>query len=446
VADWGDGTANWTFGELALMYNCPRAATVRCGGGGGGGGAVLWRVDRRTFRGVVAHAAREQHAKLKRALRRGLLEGLTEQQLDRVADAATVVRFGPGEQVIRKGEAGEVFFIIDEGAVLCRNLGGDQADNLLQAGDYFGERALLTSEPRAADVFAEGLAGCTLVALHRDDFTSLLGHLRELLEHNVGMRLLLCMPVLAALSDDDRTALFGSLRVASFASGAAILPAGSVPSEFYIVKEGTVRVVAGGAPAAGAAAGDGGDGVGSGGSGGGGGGGGGGESTPLLVPPPPGGGSPSHARGSRQQPVALLQPGHFFAPRELAALEPVACSYVAEAAPAVPASAAAVAATPAGGDTVDPSATRPPHAPAAAAVQCFVTDRATYMRLLAPYVTAPAAEAPPAAPAASAATRSRTGSSSSSSHGSSRPSSAAASPPPVGEPTSARLPDRKSVG
>ena len=419
VADWGDGTANWTFGELALMYNCPRAATVRCGGGGGGGGAVLWRVDRRTFRGVVAHAAREQHAKLKRALRRGLLEGLTEAQLDRVADAATVVRYGAGEQIIRKGEAGEVFFIIDEGAVLCRNLGGGQADNLLQAGDYFGERALLTCEPRAADVFAEGPAGCTLVALHRDDFTALLGHLRELLEHNVGMRLLLCMPTLAALSDDDRTALFGSLRVASFASGQAILAAGSVPTELFIVKEGCVRVVP---AAAGAAVAGGGSSDGAGEC----------ESNLLLAPPPAGGGSPGHQRAQQQQPppLQLLQPGHFFPPRELAALEPVACSYFAEA--AQPSRGAST-----DGDNDDPSSAArqlppPPPSTAAAAVQCFVTDRATYMRLVAPYIAAQE-------PAPAARSRRRGSSSSSSSKGgatssaSSRPASAASpsSEPPA---------------
>lgn len=37
-----------TFGELSLMYNSPRAATVRCEKAG-----VLWALDRRTFRAIL---------------------------------------------------------------------------------------------------------------------------------------------------------------------------------------------------------------------------------------------------------------------------------------------------------------------------------------------------------------------------------------------------------
>ena len=36
------------FGELALMYNCPRAATVKCTASG-----VLWALDRGTFRAIL---------------------------------------------------------------------------------------------------------------------------------------------------------------------------------------------------------------------------------------------------------------------------------------------------------------------------------------------------------------------------------------------------------
>lgn len=44
-----------------------------------------------------------------------------------------------------------------------------QNDNILKDGDYFGERALLKKEPRAADIFANSRK-VKLIALHRDDF------------------------------------------------------------------------------------------------------------------------------------------------------------------------------------------------------------------------------------------------------------------------------------
>jgi CRP-like cAMP-binding protein len=85
--------------------------------------------------------------------------------------------------------------------VCAMHRSGGQSNNILHAGDYFGERALLLREPRAADVFAE--TDVTLVAIDREDFENLLGHLRDLLEHNLGMRLLLCVPLLAHLSNDE---------------------------------------------------------------------------------------------------------------------------------------------------------------------------------------------------------------------------------------------------
>lgn len=80
VADFGDGTPNMSFGELALLYNSPRAATVVARTP-----SRLWAIDRKTFRGIVAKASYAQHSRLKTTLRRGILEGLTEEQINKVA-------------------------------------------------------------------------------------------------------------------------------------------------------------------------------------------------------------------------------------------------------------------------------------------------------------------------------------------------------------------------
>ncbi len=80
VADFGDGTPNMSFGELALLYNSPRAATVVSRTT-----SKLWAIGRRTFRGVVAKASHAQHSRLKTTLRRGILEDLTDEQINKVA-------------------------------------------------------------------------------------------------------------------------------------------------------------------------------------------------------------------------------------------------------------------------------------------------------------------------------------------------------------------------
>jgi CRP-like cAMP-binding protein len=238
-AELGEGCAALLVGELALLFGTPRSATVTALTN-----ARLWRVDRATFRAIVAVDQAAAHEHVKAALRRGVLAELEEAQLARVAAAAHVVRFSGGERIIKKGEPGEVFYIIDSGSVLCTDLPGEQRDNVLTAGDYFGERALLTREARACNVFAEG--DVTLVALHREDFEALLGHLHDLMDHNAGMRLLLCCPWLAPLGNEEKVALFRHLRLLAFKPGQVLLAQGTAVSQFFVIKGGVVNVWAAG--------------------------------------------------------------------------------------------------------------------------------------------------------------------------------------------------------
>jgi CRP-like cAMP-binding protein/tRNA A-37 threonylcarbamoyl transferase component Bud32 len=236
VGEENESSRYKTFGELALLYNSPRAATIVAKSA-----CTVWLIDRITFRNVIAHTEYVQHQKLKSSLKKGILENLNDDQLDIIARVATFVKFKQGDKIIQKGDIGEVFYIIESGSVICKNISGDQADNLLFEGDYFGERALLKQEPRAADVFAES-DNTTLIALHRIDFENLLGHLRDLLEHNLCMRLLLCMPMFNLLDNDKKYEIFNSLRVASYTNGKIIMKKNHIPAKLYIVKEGRVQL------------------------------------------------------------------------------------------------------------------------------------------------------------------------------------------------------------
>jgi len=77
---------------------------------------------------------------------------LTPIELTHVAEKMTKRRFVKGDVVIRQGEAGEEFFLISDGTVEVMREGHDVA--ALGAGDFFGEGALITGEPRNATVVA----------------------------------------------------------------------------------------------------------------------------------------------------------------------------------------------------------------------------------------------------------------------------------------------------
>lgn len=173
-------------------------------------------------------------------LRVGVLRDLDEAQLARAADAAVFVSFSAGEQIIARGEIGETFYVIERGSVVCKRQPGGQRDSLLSAGDFFGERSLLKREPRACDVFAS--TDVVLAAIHRDDFEAILGPIADVLEHNVGMRLLHCVPLLADLDADARAAVFKKLRLLSFRPGATMVARGAATTHLLIIKSGVVEV------------------------------------------------------------------------------------------------------------------------------------------------------------------------------------------------------------
>lgn len=224
-----------TFGELALVYNCPRTATITCSQTG-----RLWALDRMTFRRLVAHNQADQIDECRNALRKvALLKPLTETQLSQLAEAAQIVSFAKGERIIKKGDRGNVLYIIKNGSVVCSDA-GDAESLRLTDSDYFGERALMTHEPRAANVTAE--TDVTLIALDRQAFDDLLGSLREVIDHNMSMRVLQSIPLLKNLSRTEQDKLFQALEPVSFHDGQFVIREGEAGTTFYIIKSGSATV------------------------------------------------------------------------------------------------------------------------------------------------------------------------------------------------------------
>ncbi|OON19791.1 cyclic nucleotide-binding domain protein, partial [Opisthorchis viverrini] len=101
------------FGELALMYNTPRAATIKCTSDG-----ILWRVDRFTFRRIVLKQAFRKRQLYETWLSNvPLLKNLNFYERKNLADALVSVTFEDGSWIVRQGEPGEVMYFIEEGNV-----------------------------------------------------------------------------------------------------------------------------------------------------------------------------------------------------------------------------------------------------------------------------------------------------------------------------------------
>lgn len=183
-----------SFGELALLYNCPRAATCLANTD-----CRLWKVDQRTFRHMLANNTANQQKDVHGVLRKvPFLSELEDRNLTKISDALTSVSFPTGERIINKGDVGEVFYILRDGTVKVHDIGfGDSqyVDQILGPGDWFGERALLTGEPRMANVTAT--SACSTLCLSRDTFEKTLGPLQGLIDHAMNKRVLMGVPIFA---------------------------------------------------------------------------------------------------------------------------------------------------------------------------------------------------------------------------------------------------------
>jgi len=83
-----------------------------------------------------------------------LFKTLTPRQLTDVAEKMTKRHYAGGETIIREGDPGEEFFLVSDGEVEV--VRADHEVARLGPGDFFGEVALISGEPRNATVVAEG--------------------------------------------------------------------------------------------------------------------------------------------------------------------------------------------------------------------------------------------------------------------------------------------------
>jgi len=170
------------FGELALMYNAPRAATVkamtalRC-----------WAVERNTFKMTLMESTINKRNRYEQFLDSvPILESLYKYEKLTIADALETKQVSAGEAVVTEGDSGNDFFIIEKGSVEFTQTtdGGEQA--VVGAGgqgDYFGEIALLTNQPRKATVRC--VDDCSFLVLDRKTFIRVMGPLDDILKRNI---------------------------------------------------------------------------------------------------------------------------------------------------------------------------------------------------------------------------------------------------------------------
>ena len=229
-----------SFGELALLYQAPRAATIRADSSGS-----LFKLDRETFRHALARSEYENNNVARESLAHvKMLDRLQPSDRAALADAVTLNRFPAGQLIIQKGAAGDIFYMILEGTVSMTDIDGDQGDIETSAASdtaYFGELALMKNAPRACNVTAK--TDCKCLALNRADFLKMLGPLEDVMNANFCFGVLRNLKLFDGVPESVIKNAAAKCTIEDFEAGTDIIKQGESGDKFYVISEGEAAVL-----------------------------------------------------------------------------------------------------------------------------------------------------------------------------------------------------------
>ena len=114
--------------------------------------------------------------------------------LSRIGNAMAQISFQDGHQIFRKGDKGDLFYVIQEGKVELSDLGLLNKTKTLISCDYFGERALVgNGGKRTANATAVG--DCILLYISKETIETIIGSLEDMIDHLSQKRILMSVSV-----------------------------------------------------------------------------------------------------------------------------------------------------------------------------------------------------------------------------------------------------------
>ncbi|CAG9330980.1 PKG_34 [Blepharisma stoltei] len=223
------------FGELALLDDRPRSATVRtierCS---------LWGVDRQTFKEAVKKVTALNYEENKTFIESvPLFQTFTNAQKDALLSSLVTQKFSNCERIVKEGDTGDLFYIIKDGIVSCSE--NDREMRQMVKGDYFGELALLYDSKRTATITAIGEV--KLVSIGRKSLIEVLGNnLEQILNRNSQRIAVEKSEVLKILSTDQKEAIFNTMRVSIYKAGELVISRGTPKGRnLWIITKGRLR-------------------------------------------------------------------------------------------------------------------------------------------------------------------------------------------------------------
>jgi cGMP-dependent protein kinase 1 len=223
------------FGELALLHDNPRSATIRCTDR-----VTLWGIERQMFRKVIEEMNTQIYEQNREFLEKvNLLQPLSSKQKDSLAAYLVPHKYTVGQKIISEGETGQQLFIIKEGTVSVQQ--GSKEITRIKKGGYIGETALLNNTPRTATCIAMDSVKC--VSLSRETLQRILhNQLQDVMEKNTIIEALNKSETLSFLNKEQKEKIVDGLHFKSYKGGDIVIPSGTLCKyKLYIIISGRLQ-------------------------------------------------------------------------------------------------------------------------------------------------------------------------------------------------------------
>ena len=222
------------FGDLALLYNAPRAATIKvketC---------FLWSLARQDFRRTADEIGIKESNENRKVIDTiAFFETMTDMQKEAIASVLLLQKFAPGENIVNEGDIAASFYIIKEGNVVI--IKGEKELRKLKKGDSFGELALYYNTVRDATVRAIDVVHC--LALGRDALTNILGNkIQKITFRNIKKWAFDRSDLLNQLTSIQKEKVMESFEIKPFSKGDKIFEIKKTCDKLVILIEGGVK-------------------------------------------------------------------------------------------------------------------------------------------------------------------------------------------------------------
>jgi len=235
-----------TFGELAMLYNVKRTATVTCTVEG-----TLLKMDGHHFRLCMEKLSNKhlQHA-MDFLNKDPQFCALKEDDRKRLAASCNVQIYARGEVILREGEKGDWMFVVMEGNVETVDRFGNSS--IKGPGTMLGSSGLIYTKQQVTGAKAVDDVSC--LALGKSSLERLIGPVEDVLRRSAVKTLLGDyvskseeLSFYHQLNGAQQNAIIDNFENATFSEGDTVVTAGSKP-QLLVIIEGEVAVLPPGMP------------------------------------------------------------------------------------------------------------------------------------------------------------------------------------------------------